>query len=253
MLKSFYLKLEDIPEADRAHYAFQDGRYVLQLEKDHPVLVKNSELLAQHSTDKGTITKLTNEKTALEGSTLPAGHVAVPAADAQLLTAYKTVGTPDEIRTAVNERDTLKTEVTTSKRKDLLRTVAEAEGWPLALLETAGNSLEFEMREVEIEANGKKEKASRAHVLVKGADNRVEAKLFSDYAAGDPTLKELVPLAEAAQKLQKENGGTPFVKQGTKDAPPQPTDTIAKRLEARNQARTANPNALMPKAAAPTK
>lgn len=253
MLKSFYAKLEDIPETDRAHYAFQDGRYVLQLDSEHPVIKKNTELLAQHSTDKAQITRLTNEKAALEGTSLPAGHVAVPAADAALLTAYRTVGTPEEIRAAVTERDTLKTDLTTTKRKELLRTVSQAEGWPLALLETAGANLEFEMREIEIEQDGKKVKAPRAHVLVKGADNRVEAKPFGEFAAADAGLKELLPLVEAGRKAQPPEG-TPFIRQGSSNGgPPQPEDPIAKRLETRNAARTANPNPLMPKAAASSK
>lgn len=249
MLKSFYSKLEDIPEADRAHYAFQDGRYVLQLDSEHPVIKKNTELLAQHSTDKGTITRLTNEKAALEVGSLPAGHVAVPAADAQLLAAYKGVGTPEEIKTAITERDTLKTDLTTTKRKELLRNVAEAEGWPLALLETAGANLEFELREIEVEQDGKKVKTPRGHVLVKGADNRVEAKPFSDFAAADAGLKELLPLVEAGRKA-KSPEGTPFIRQGSNSTPPSPDDLVAKRLEARQTARTANPNPLMPKAPA---
>jgi hypothetical protein len=244
MLKSIYSKLEDVPEPDRAHYAFQDGRYVLQLDSEHPVLVKNTDLLRQHSADKSTITKLTNEKAALEGTELPAGHVAIPAADAQLLTAYRTVGKPEDIQKAITERDELKTKLTTSARKELLRTVSEAEGWPLALLETAGAALELEMREV---TEGDK-KLQRAHVLVKDKDNRVEAKPFAEFAASDESLKQILPLVEAGRKIAPD--GTQFIRQPAAGTPPANEDPIAKRLDARNQARTARPNPLMPKATA---
>jgi hypothetical protein len=240
MLKSIYDTLDAIPEGERTHYAFSDGKYVLQLDDAHPVIKKNVDLLREKTADKAAITRLTNEKTTLEATSLPAGHVAVPAADAQLLASYKTHGTPDELATAKTERDTLKTENATVKRSALLKSVSEAEGWPVALLEASGANLEFEIRDVE--ADGKTTK--RAHVLVKSGD-RVEAKLFKDFAASDEKFKPLLPLVEAAQAANG-NGGTQYIQQPGPTPAPAPGDVIGQRLAAKEEARKANRNPLMP-------
>lgn len=223
MLKSIYEKLEDIPEGDRAHYAQADGKYVLQLDNEHPVIVKNGELLRQHSTDKGAITRLTNEKATLEATALPAGHVAMPSAKAQLLPAYEALGKPEDLKAAVGERDGLKAEVSGFKKDATLREVAEAYGWPfeafkgLDELHRARN-LQYELKEVEEDG----QKVKRATVKWKDGDKE-ETKPLKEYA--ETEWKPFMPSLKQEAQEQQGKGGTTFIRQsasagggGRKDA-----------------------------------
>lgn len=234
MLKSIYDTLDAIPEGERTHYALHDGKYVLQLDEHHPVAKKNAELLREKSADKGTITRLTNEKATLEATALPAGHVAIPAADAQLLSAYKAHGKPEDFETAVKERNALKTENETAKRAQLLHDVAGAEGWPVELFEMPALNLEYELRDVQVDGKT----AKRAFVLVKNGE-RVEAKPFEEYAETDEKVKALLPLVESSRQ-QVSQPGTRYVKQpGAKSQLPATKEEAVKaeraRLAASNQ------------------
>lgn len=220
MLKSVYDSFDAIPEGDRQHYHQQDGKYVLQLDEQHPVLVKNKELLREKSTDKAAITRLTNEKATLEATALPAGHVAVPAADAQLINAYKPLGKPEEITAMRTERDDLKTKVAKSQRLETLRSVAEVEGYDVEVLsELVTDEQSFEIKEVK--KDGKEIK--QANIIVE-TDGKKESKPLAEFAQ-EKWAKFMPALKPADAKPQ----GTPYVPQ-KKGAPPKPEDPVAAYL-----------------------
>lgn len=133
MLKSKYTTLTEIPEGDRQHYQLQDGTYVLQLDTDHPVLVKKNELLAQHVTDKAELTRLSGEvgrlgselTNAKSATGLPAGHVAMPAARAASLDIFEAMGTPDVIKAKLKDADAF---VALGKKPDEIKSALEEHG-----------------------------------------------------------------------------------------------------------------------------
>lgn len=111
MLQTTYTNETDIPENLRGAYIKKDGKWVLDdLSTDHPVVAKRDELLTKTSSQQGQITKLTNEKAALEQNVLPAGHKAVPEADAQFIEEVKPLGDAKTLKTVVGEHKTLKAE-----------------------------------------------------------------------------------------------------------------------------------------------
>jgi len=247
MLKSIYETLDAIPEGDRPHYALSEGKYVLQLDDQHPVAVKNRELLREKSADKGAMTKLANEKTALEtekaaltaerdalkGSSLPAGHVAIPAADAQLLTAYKSHGTPDDVKAAKEERDALKSESASLKRAQVIRRAADLHGYDadvMAELLPADVELAFG----EVEREGKK--VELANAKFKEGDALKEQPL-EEYV--DAKLKKYLPSLRPEQPAK----GTQYVKQNPQGKAPAKNVFDRIREEAKAAAEAKKPTA----------
>lgn len=209
MLKRSYAKLEDIPQALRSEYVLKDGKYVLDVEgfeNVDSVLDKNQELLAQHSTDKteitslkGQVTKLTNEKTALEGKSLPDGHVAIPAADKPLYDTVKSLNLPaEEIKTKVTEHGAL-------KDKERRTELAHVMKWKPEAVEHMQGLPEYEIRDktengkVVMGEDGKPEKVAIARI--KDAKGVVTEKPLKEYFDQTPALKVFEPslLAEPQQ------------------------------------------------------
>jgi hypothetical protein len=60
---------------------------------------------------------------------MPEGHVAVPKADADLLAAYKALGTPDEVRQRAERLATAEASASASARKALVKDVAAFAEW----------------------------------------------------------------------------------------------------------------------------
>jgi hypothetical protein len=130
MLKSTYDKLDDIPEADRPHYALRKGKYVLELDDHHPVLAKNRELVTKQTTDQRTITRLTNEKQALESNVLPEGHKAVSEEDARFIEEVKPLSlSPKDLKTIVGEHKTLKEESEGRRQDEIFERAAKDMGY----------------------------------------------------------------------------------------------------------------------------
>lgn len=137
-------------------------------------------------------------------------------ADAERLEAYKALGKPDDLRAALTERDTLKTENAKAQRKDLLRSVADAEGFDVDVFTSlASDDLSFEIKEVK--KDGKEFK--QASVIIKVGDKQ-ESKPLADYAA--EKWQKFLPALKPTEKKE----GTPYVPQKKADPPKEP-DRVA--------------------------
>lgn len=125
MLK-IYNTLEEVPEALRSEYIKSDGKYVPHLSDDHPVLVHNKSLLGEKATATARVKELEADIAAASEKSIPRGHVAIPKADADLLSKYKEHGTPDEVATKLTQAKTDAEQIATNKRSESLRQVAKA-------------------------------------------------------------------------------------------------------------------------------
>lgn len=147
MYIALYPNLESIPEPDRPHYkqvteqgSPNFGQFVLDLDPNHPVAKKNTELLGEkttretaHQTALATkdsqISNLTTQlEAAKTANALPAGHVAVPVENLQKLQQYEALGDVATVKTKVDEHGTLKANEAQQKVKELLEQVADRNG-----------------------------------------------------------------------------------------------------------------------------
>jgi hypothetical protein len=121
---------------------------------------------------------LTDRVKALEGKQVPEGAVVLTGDDAQSWQAFSALGKPDEVKAKLAERDTLATEVATTRRDGLLRDAAQAAGFKFSVLKdrvALAGDLPIEVREVD--ENGTK--VNRAFVKPQGGGE----KSLTDYAA----------------------------------------------------------------------
>lgn len=187
MLKSIYTSLDEIAEADRPHYKKISGRYVLELDGEHPVQEqvktiteeKRTELakVNQRAADaEAKVTKL--ETDARNQPTLPSGHVAVPADEAKLLDAVKELGEGadtkakvENIKTKITEAATLAKENTDLKKTEQLRQVADSgiggKKLKVSVLQTLdgqAGGLTYEERDVSVTKDGKTTTEKAWHV-----------------------------------------------------------------------------------------
>lgn len=134
--------------------------------------------------------------------------VVLSKADAERWKVYQELGKPEEVKAAIAERDTLKTENATVKREQTLRDVADVQGWNLAVIKRlAGNDLDFEI----VDGKDAEDKPVKAvNVVIVNGDKR-ESKPAKEYA--EKEWGDFLPSLEKAE-ANKDNG-TPFVKQGT--------------------------------------
>lgn len=147
MLKTSFSNQDEIPENLRGAYVLSGGKWILdELDKDHPVVAKREELLTENSSQKRKITRLENEKGALESEVLPDGHVAILKADAELVEKVKPFGTSTEIVAKLTEHQTLKEESETRKRSDHLTEVAKVLGYEPKAFVLLPNLPDFEIR-----------------------------------------------------------------------------------------------------------
>lgn len=216
MALKIYNSDPEIPTELKEHYTRRaDGKYEPVVEGVNSisgVLAKNSELLAQHTTDKAEITRLTGEVSRLNTSltsqnVLPAGHVAVPKADAALIDAYKPLGTPDEVKTKLTEHGTLKEAVEAREYEDAWGKASEASKYNAAALVKLAKANGLSKPEVrEVTEQGKK--VQRAFLTVKENNKDVE-KPLTDFIENSEDFKPFLPSLKATQ-----TSGTPY--------PPQP-------------------------------
>lgn len=163
MLKSIYATLEEIAEADRQHYKKIGGRYVLELDGEHPVQAQVTTLIQEKKDEVQKISQraataeaevATLKQAAANQPTLPSGHVPVPADEAKLLEAVKELGKPEEIKTKLEQLETLTTENTQMKRLEQLRQVAGGANLKLSvfqMLDEKAGGLAYEERDVTVD------------------------------------------------------------------------------------------------------
>ncbi len=113
MLKHYYENETDIPDNLKGAYVAKGGRYELaELDKDHPVVKKNKELLGTNSTLTSQNNELLHEKVRLETSSLPEGKVAVEPEIEKLGNAAKAANLKASEIPALSEKvNTLQTQI----------------------------------------------------------------------------------------------------------------------------------------------
>jgi hypothetical protein len=123
---------------------------------------------------------------ALEGNQKPEGAVILTGDEATAYEAYKGLGKPDEIKTALDERQALSAEVATAKRDGTLRDAAGAAGFKFAVLKDRAGELPIEIREVEVQGK----KVNRAFIKPEGGQE-AELTAYAEQHWGDylPALK----------------------------------------------------------------
>lgn len=214
-LKRSYATEAEVPTEHKALYAPKDGRYVLEVEgfdNVESVLSKNTQLLSQHNTDKGEITRLTGEVSRLstelstaQAGALQRGQRAVSIADAELVDAVKAHGAPEEVKAKLAEYPTLKTKVGAQERRAHLEAIRQAEGWgegAVAVLELIADLPEVELRDSS-EKDEKGQPKKKAVAKVKGEGNVVTEKPFGEYFA-----ERHVALLPSVKADGQQQGGT---------------------------------------------
>lgn len=178
MLKSFYNTLDEIPEGDRQHYKKIGGRFVQELDGEHPVQAqvmtiteeKRTELAKANQRAATAEAEAQRLKTQVENQpTLPSGHVAIPADEAKLLDTVKELGEGadikakvESVKTKLTEHADLVTKTAKLERTEMLRKVAEAgvEGKKLKLsvlemLDEKAGGLEYREHDATVTVDGK--------------------------------------------------------------------------------------------------
>jgi hypothetical protein len=241
MKKSVYDKLEDIPQIDRDenNYVLSSetdqskptfGKYILLLDGAHPVQAKNAELLgkeSQRETEKqqavtqavapkdAEIQRLTGElQTAKAQPGLPAGHVAVPLEDHQILQQIKPLGDFKDVKAKIVEFDELKQKDEANTRKELFAEAAKAHGLnveafaPLAEQQKLHEKLE--MREL---PDPKKTTEKVKHYFVKGKDaaGADTSAILGDFVKTDPVFK---PFIDSLTRVDKKTPRVPVQEHG---------------------------------------
>lgn len=227
MKKAIYDKFEDIPQIDRDENNYQlatdgsnAGKYVLIIDGVHPVMVKNTQLVAQNSQREIEkqqaiatavagkdleITRLNTElQTVKTQSGLPAGQVAVTVEDHQLLQQLKTLGEFNDVKAKVDEHAVLKARDEANNRKTLLTEAAKAHGFNpeafVSLAELKNLAPNLEMREV---PDPKKPEEKVKHYFVKSKDaaGAETTTVLSDYVKNSDDFKPFLPsLTSVADK-----------------------------------------------------
>jgi hypothetical protein len=234
MKKSIYLKLEDIPEADRADYAFVVDKWVLQLDGFHPVLLKNTELLTEKTTNQALhassiaqkdseISRLNTELTASKQTQgVQAGTVAIPVADATLLNEYKGLGEIKDVKAKVEEHTTLKEQAETVARQKILSEAAKAHGLNSdAFIALAEPKKLNELLEPRVKADEKGNSITEYFVKTKDAAGADIFTVLNDFVKTDDSFKPFLP-SLLAKSEEKEKVKIPGQKTGdpAKDASP---------------------------------
>jgi hypothetical protein len=248
---TIYNKLEDVPEGLREHYKLIEGRYVPEISDDHPVKANNAKLVGEKGEAEAKvinaqtkITELEADLVAARSSGLPRGHEAVPKADADLARAVKAAGvaTVEAFTTLKTEHGDYKQKTEEVERQKHASAVGDAMGWDRDKTALLVPSV-FDLSQVELRDGDGGKKSAVAKV--KQTDGSFIEKPFADVVASTAPLTALLPSLTAS----KEPDGTPLPGHGAGGGGGE-TDLIAQRNKARETARTANPNPLVPKAMA---
>jgi hypothetical protein len=189
MLKHSYDSQESIPENIRGAYVLSGGKWLLdELSDDHPVIVKNKEVLRDKSKAVSKAEELQADLDNARGSSIPRGHVAVAKSDADLLEKVKAHGSGDEVVAKLTEHKTLKEQTEQRAREDNLRQVAKALSYEPEAFVRLQNLPEFEIRgEGDKKTVVAKLKDDKGVITEKPAQEFVESS--SDFAPFLPALK----------------------------------------------------------------
>lgn len=161
--------------------------------------------------------------------------------DATLLESYKALGTPDELTTQATTLQTTNKELTTLKKESTLRDAASAHGYKFAVLRTLAGELDLEIKQEEVEVDGKKE--MKAVAYVKDGDNAVKLSDYADSHWQDfkPSLTDTPAESQPAQQA-----GTQFPQQNPgSSAAPRGPDIVKDFVKKRNEQRAGLPNPLL--------
>ncbi len=202
MKRSIYDKLEDIPEADRADYELQNGKYVLQLDGAHPVQLKNTELLGEKQTAQNAhqialsqkdaeIQRISGElQTAKSQSGLPAGQVAIAQDELTLLNNFKALGEFDEVKKRAEEYPTLKEKEESAARAKILTDAAEKHGLnALSFIPLAEQLKLSEKLTAQETDDGKGNKKTEYFVKGKNTDGTDTSTVLSEFVKNNDTFK----------------------------------------------------------------
>jgi hypothetical protein len=236
MLPSTFATLDAIPEGDRQHYKLIGGRYVLELDGQHPVQTQNQTLITEKNAATARATSAEAEVETLKAQpTLAAGQVAVPKEDAQFIEVVKPLGKPAEIKTRLETSDKL-------AREAHLRAVAKLVGYDEDAILLVPNLPEIEIRDVTVD--GKVEK--RAVAKFKGADGKDAEQNFPDHVKATPTLAPFQPMLTTKaggstggqQQQQQQQRQTSFI--GQEAGGGKPAGTLYDRIRAERKAEQEN-------------
>lgn len=188
------------------------------LQASMQLFTENFELRGKNRTLQGELT------TAQAASETPEGKTLIDKADAELIEAYKALGTPDEITKT-------KTDFATTERTTVLDKVAKIAGYEPSVFNRLATELTFEEREETIEGEKK------PYVVVLPGEGK-EAVRLEAYA--DENWKEFLPAlsptgdgAQAASTTPV--GGTAFVKQKASGDVPKKGSVLDQHIAAREK------------------
>lgn len=217
MLKPFYQNEADIPENVKGAYVVKNGRYELdELDAEHPVILKNKELLEKNSTVTKENQRLNGDVAKLESKALPEGKIAVDKTEYESLKtdaetakteaeSYKALGPIDEIKPKVEGYDQLKTETKRAIRDKALLAAGVSD------LDRARKFKSYDELEIEAEIKDGKE---IFHRVVKDDQGKESKIVFDDELLKSDGFKD-----DLGSLLG--STGTRMFRQGTgKDLPP---------------------------------
>jgi hypothetical protein len=112
------------------------------------LLEKQAELLADNSQLREQRRSLRQEVTDLKSKAAPEGARILTAEEAPVWDAYKALGKPDALKTALDTKGTAEQELSALKREKAIAKAAEAAGFKASVLTTLAGDLDIQVRPV---------------------------------------------------------------------------------------------------------
>ena len=176
------------------------------LERHGSDAIKLAERLATREGDNYALREerrqLKEQLTQLQGKLPAADAVVLSKDDAATIEAYRALGKPDELKTALTERQTTQQELASLRQDLALRDVAAAAKYDVDVLRTIGGDLTYTIKDEQV--NGKAER--KVYVKVKEGDAEKE-QLLADYAKAQ--WAKFMPSLQLANTTQQRAIGTP--------------------------------------------
>lgn len=137
--------------------------------------------------------------------------------------AYKTLGTPDEIKTKIANGETAASEAANLKRDTVIRDAASATGYNLPVLRDRVGTLSVQVRE--IETDGQKtptafitDSAGKEHNLSEYAEKEWSVYLPALVASDGSESNDRIPATQSTQRIPNQGGSRNSVRNGTQAA-----------------------------------
>lgn len=213
MLKHSYDSQESIPENLRGAYVLSGGKWLLdELSDDHPVVVKNKEVLRDKSKAVSKSEELQADLDAAKSTSIPRGYVAVAKSDAELLDKYKPLGAPTEIESKLAEHKTLNEKVTKQEADTKLREVAKILSYEPEAFVRLQNLPEFEIRDG---------KDGQKTVVAKLKDDKgvITEKPAQEFVESSSDIAPFLPSLKAQTNGTRVHGSSSTAGQPAKDLP----------------------------------